>query len=93
MKKTITFLILVSSHAYAEGKPVSVIKNEYKTACFQSYTNADGSVSTSDCDSSKNNEVDKLKITQNGCAQGQIAIRVRKSQVIKSCLPSGVVQL
>lgn len=93
MKKTITFLLLVSGHTYAEGKPVETIKNEYKTACFASYTNADASVSTSDCDSSKNNETDKLKITQNGCAQGQVAIRFRKSQVISSCLPSGVVQL
>jgi hypothetical protein len=93
MKKTITFLLLVSSQTYAEGKSADFIKKEYRTACFQTYTNADSSVSASDCDSAKNNKIDKLKIAENGCAQGQVAIRVHKSQVISSCLPSGVVQL
>lgn len=93
MKKTIAALLLVSSNSFAEAKVMAQPQDEYKTACFQSYTNADGSMSASDCDSSRNNKTDKLKIAENGCAQGQVAIRIRKSEVISSCFPSGVVQL
>lgn len=93
MKKTITAALLIAGSMNAQAKPLIPANTQFVTMCLQTYTLEDSSISLSECDSSSNNVRDKLIIQKNGCSTGQASIRVLKSQVLKACLPSGLVQL
>jgi hypothetical protein len=93
MKKTIATALLIVSSMSVQSKTMMREEKEFATMCLKSFTQSDSSMSLMDCDSVKNNKIEKLKLAQNGCAQGQVAIRVLKTQTLNPCFPPGVVQL
>ena len=64
-----------------------VIEYKTKVSCLNSY-GADGQVTVSSyeyCDQSKNNKINNRPLKENGCTEGQVAIRetVEKSKKFK----------
>lgn len=93
MKKTIATALLIAESISVQAKPYMNTGSEYSTMCVSQRKLADSSVSLGFCDQSENNKKMKLKLAENGCAEGQAAIRILKSQVLRACLPAGVAQL
>lgn len=97
MKKTIATLAIMTTATIAAAMPRPTDPNApkpvLKTICLAQYTNQDGSVSLSNCNSARNNTIKKLEIKENGCAEGQASIRTYENLAIRACLPPGVVQL
>lgn len=101
MKKTIAALAIIASgsltaqvaSAIARPTDPSAPRPKISTACLGINQNADESVSLSSCDSASNNKRSGVELKQNGCAEGQAAIRTLNKLAISSCMPPGMVQL
>ena len=88
MKKTIASLaILASANANALIAPYPDNERpEIKTVCLyvHQHTEADGSGYVGSCDETEKNKMSRREILANGCAEGQVAMKVTKVEV-RSC--------
>jgi hypothetical protein len=83
MKKTIASVaLLASSSTFALIGPGP--RPEPKTVCLNVYEESNGVMYAGDCDQTRANQVYKRTILQNGCADGQAAIRSYDIK-IKAC--------
>jgi hypothetical protein len=90
MKKTIAAIaLLASSNAYALRPPP---ETDLKKACVKVHKMQDRS-GIAGCDETSNNERANLRLRDNGCAKGQVAISTYGELDIEACLPPGIAQL
>ncbi|SMF79917.1 hypothetical protein [Pseudobacteriovorax antillogorgiicola] len=97
VQKTIAVMSLAVSASASAFMPAPQ-PTKTKTICLNSYELRDGSVNAGTCDESDNNYYDQREILDNGCAEGQIALKTKlvngKFDInVRSCLPTNVVQL
>lgn len=102
MKKTIAAIALVASGTITASVATALVRPpppgtpvpKVQTVCLaMSGTANDGSVTLSSCDSANNNLRAKVQLLENGCAEGQAALRTRNKTAVSSCMPPGMVQL
>lgn len=96
MKKTVAALALSASSSAAFA--LSPMPQATKTICLDVFEDANGLQNSGNCDEARNNEIRGVRILENGCAEGQIALVARKFSnrfdiEIHPCLPPNVVQL
>lgn len=84
--KTIAGLAILASASNAFGLigPGGRPQPEPRNYCLSLYQNEDGNAYVGDCDNTANNRRFKLKLNQNGCADGQAAMQTIRV-VIPSC--------
>ena len=96
MKKTIASVAMLVSSQAALAMPLPPDPSKPKpvivTSCIQVYEGEDGS-KYGGCDQSRNNQIQGLKVGQNGCTSDQVSLQFQDKSPIAACMPPGVVQL
>lgn len=98
MKKTIATIAIIASGsvsmAIARPPNPNAPKPVLKTVCLKiSNTASDRSQTVGFCDQTNNNKRAQADLLENGCAEGQVAIKTYNQVAISSCMAPGIVQL